>query len=125
MKISPVLVGRSACVGLFLSLSLHAAAVEKRGSESPNILFIMADDHAAHAISAYGSKINKTPNLDRLGKEGMRFLNCFAVNSICTPSRACILTGKYSHINGVTVFNRFDGSHPTVAKMLQAAGYHT
>lgn len=91
----------------------------------PNILFIMTDDHAAHAISAYGSKINQTPNLDRLAKEGLRFNNCFAVNSICAPSRASILTGKYSHINGVTVFNEFDGSQWTVAKALQQAGYHT
>ena len=91
----------------------------------PNILFIMADDHAAHAMSCYGSKINKTPNLDRIAREGMRFSNCFVVNSICTPSRAAILTGKYSHINGVTVFNRFDGGQPTVAKILQKAGYHT
>lgn len=91
----------------------------------PNIVFIMSDDHAAHAIGAYGSAINKTPQLDRLGREGMRFDRCFAVNSICTPSRACILTGKYSHINGTPVFNRFDGSQPTVAKYLQAAGYYT
>ncbi|MGC8830757.1 MAG: sulfatase family protein [Verrucomicrobiia bacterium] len=91
----------------------------------PNILFIMADDHAAHAISAYGSKVNKTPNIDRLAKEGMRFDACFCVNSICTPSRASILTGKYSHKNGVPVFNTFDGSQPTVAKYLQAAGYYT
>jgi arylsulfatase A-like enzyme len=98
---------------------LHAAPPH------PNILFIMTDDHAAHAISAYGSKINKTPNLDRIGKEGMRFANCFAVNAICTPSRAAILTGKYSHINGVTVFNRFDGEQWTVAKELKKAGYHT
>jgi arylsulfatase A-like enzyme len=85
----------------------------------------MSDDHAAHAISAYGSHVNKTPNLDRIAKEGVRFEHCYAVNSICTPSRATILTGKYSHINGVPVFNRFDGSQPTVAKYLQAAGYHT
>src|SRR5437773_2007594 len=98
-----------------------AAAQEKR----PNILYIMADDHAAHAMSCYGSKINQTPNLDRIASEGMKFLNCLAVNSICTPSRAAILTGKYSHINGVTVFNRFDGSQWTVAKTLQKAGYHT
>jgi arylsulfatase A-like enzyme len=91
----------------------------------PNILFIMSDDHAAHAISAYGSKINQTPHLDRLAREGMRFDRCFAVNSICTPSRATILTGKYSHLNGTPVFNRFDGSQPTVAKMLQAGGYYT
>src|SRR4051794_11192047 len=87
----------------------------------PNILFIMSDDHAAHAISAYGSVVNQTPHLDRLGQEGMRFSHCFAVNSICTPSRATILTGQYSHRNGVPVFNRFDGSQPTVAKDLQAA----
>lgn len=91
----------------------------------PNILFIMADDHAAHAISAYGSRVNKTPNIDRLAKEGMRFDRCFVTNSICTPSRAVIMTGKYSHINGVPVFNRFDGSQPHLVKYLQAAGYYT
>ncbi len=91
----------------------------------PNILFIMSDDHAAHAISAYGSKVNQTPALDRLARDGVRFNDCFCVNSICTPSRATILTGKYSHLNGVPTFNRFDGSQPTVAKYLQAAGYHT
>jgi arylsulfatase A-like enzyme len=91
----------------------------------PNILYIMADDHAAHGISAYGSKINQTPNIDRIAKEGMRFTSCFVTNSICTPSRAAILTGKYSHMNGVPVFNHIDGSQPTLAKYLQAAGYHT
>jgi len=95
------------------------------GDRRPNILFIMSDDHAAHAISAYGSKVNQTPNLDRLARDGMRFERCFAVNSICTPSRATILTGKYSHLNGVPVFNRFDGSQSTVAKYLQASGYYT
>jgi arylsulfatase A-like enzyme len=91
----------------------------------PNILFIMSDDHAAHAIGAYGSRVNRTPNLDRLAASGVRFANCFCVNSICSPSRATILTGKYSHLNGVPTFNRFDGSQPTVAKYLQAAGYYT
>jgi arylsulfatase A-like enzyme len=91
----------------------------------PNIVFIMTDDHASHAISAYGSKVNTTPHLDRLAREGVLFENCFVTNSICTPSRATLLTGKYSHLNGVPVFNRFDGSQPTVAKLLQAAGYHT
>jgi arylsulfatase A-like enzyme len=91
----------------------------------PNILYIMADDHAAHAISAYGSRVNRTPQIDRLAREGLRLDRCFAVNSICTPSRASILTGKYSHMNGVPVFNRFNGNQPTVAKHLQAAGYHT
>src|ERR1044071_3687026 len=105
-----------------LLLALPALA---QPTAKPNIIYIMADDHAAHALSCYGSKINQTPHLDRLASEGMRFLNCFAVNSICTPSRAAILTGKYSHLNGVPVFNRFDGSQPTVAKMLQKSGYHT
>jgi arylsulfatase A-like enzyme len=104
-----------ACV----AFSTHAAPAR------PNILFIMTDDHAAHAISAYGSKINITPNMDRLAKEGMRFSNCFVENSICTPSRAAILTGKYSHKNGVPVFNAFDGAQPHVAKYLQRSGYHT
>ena len=102
-----------------------ASPARSGAADRPNILYIMSDDHAAHAISAYGSRVNKTPNLDRLGKEGVRFENCFAVNSICSPSRATILTGKYSHLNGVPTFNRFDGSQPTVAKYLQAAGYYT
>src|SRR6266576_604846 len=116
-----IFIGLSLCPTL---IGLPTCAAEKQ-SERPNILVIMADDHAAHALSCYGSKINQTPNLDRIAHDGMRFLNCFAVNSICTPSRAAILTGKYSHTNGVTVFNRFDGGQPTVAKMLQKTGYHT
>ena len=91
----------------------------------PNILFIMTDDHAAHALSCYGSRINNTPNLDRIAKTGMRFERCFVVNSICAPSRASILTGKYSHLNGVPVFNRFDGSQPHIARMLRDSGYFT
>src|SRR5438477_13180949 len=102
-----------------------ATVLSTSAATRPNILFIMSDDHAAHAISAYGSRINQTPNLDRLATGGVRFENCFAVNSICSPSRATILTGKYSHLNGVPVFNRFDGSQPTVAKYLQRAGYYT
>ncbi|MCB0753170.1 MAG: sulfatase-like hydrolase/transferase, partial [Ignavibacteriae bacterium] len=75
-----------------------------------NILFIMADDHAYQAISGYGSKINKTPNIDRLANEGVLFQQSFVTNSICGPSRAVMLTGKYSHINGM-IDNRttFDG----------------
>lgn len=94
-------------------------------AQNTSILFIMTDDHSSHAISAYGSVLNQTPNLDRLAIQGMLFKNCFVTNSICTPSRATLLTGKYSHSNGVTEFNKFDGSQSTVAKMLQAAGYHT
>src|SRR5256714_13936859 len=99
----------------FVVFSAFAVALCSSAAVRPNILFIMSDDHAAHAISAYGSRINQTPNLDRLATGGVRFENCFAVNSICSPSRATILTGKYSHLNGVPVFNRFDGSQPTVA----------
>lgn len=113
------------CGRLVLGLMLLSAGGVFGANSRPNILFIMSDDHAAHAISAYGSKINQTPNIDRLAKEGLRFNHCFAVNAICAPSRASILTGKYSHLNGVTVFNRFDGSQWTVAKELQQAGYHT
>lgn len=108
-------------IGLLSLAPLDLLAQSKR----PNIVYIMADDHAAHAIGAYGSKINKTPNIDRIAKEGMRFSNCFVTNSICTPSRATIITGKYSHMNGVPVFNHIDGSQPTLAKYLQKAGYHT
>jgi arylsulfatase A-like enzyme len=91
----------------------------------PNIVFIMTDDHAAHALSSYGSRLIKTPNLDRIGKEGMRFANAFVTNSICTPSRAVILTGKYSHLNGVPVFNHIDNTQPMLQKYLQQAGYYT
>jgi len=90
-----------------------------------NLLFIFSDDHAQHAVSAYGSKVNQTPHIDRLAREGVRFQNSFVANSICTPSRATLLTGQYSHLNGVPVFNRFDGARDNVAKRLQAGGYHT
>ncbi len=94
-------------------------------AQRPNIIFIMSDDHAAHAIGAYGSHVNKTPYIDRLAREGALLTNVFATNSICTPSRAAILTGQYSHINGVTMFNRFDSSRMTVARLLQQGGYYT
>ena len=104
---------------------LIALAANAIAADRLNILFIMTDDHAAHAISCYGSKVNETPNLDRLAKSGVRFTNAFVTNSICTPSRATLLTGKYSHLNGVPVFNNFDGAQQNVAKLLQSAGYHT
>jgi arylsulfatase A-like enzyme len=92
----------------------------------PNILYIMADDHASHAISAYGSRINKTPHLDRLAQGGMRMNNVFCTNSICTPSRAAILTGQYSHRNGVYTLNdQIDPARDNAAKQMQAAGYQT
>ncbi len=92
----------------------------------PNIIFIMSDDHASHAMSCYGSKINKTPNLDRIANEGMRFDNCFCTNSICTPSRAAILTGTYNHINQVTTLDtHMDNRLQTFPKLLQEQGYQT
>jgi len=93
----------------------------------PNILFIFSDDHACQAISAYGSHINRTPNIDRIAREGALFENSFCSNSICAPSRAVVLTGKFSHVNG-KIDNRadpFDTSQPTFNKALQAAGYQT
>jgi arylsulfatase A-like enzyme len=116
---------RSLLAAVCALLTFPLAAPAEPPPRRPNILYIMADDHAAHAISAYGSKINSTPNLDRIARDGMRFNRCFVTNSICTPSRAAILTGKYAHINGVPVFNRFDGNQPTLARYLQASGYHT
>jgi len=78
---------------IFIGVLWLAPTAASEGAERPNIVFIMADDHAAHAVSAYGGRINRTPNIDRLAREGMLFENCFAVNSICAPSRASILTG--------------------------------
>jgi arylsulfatase A-like enzyme len=95
----------------------------------PNILFIMSDDHASAAISAYGSwlaKVHKTPQLDRLASQGMRFTSALVTNSICTPSRAAILTGQYSHKNGVYTLNdALDPGRAHIAHLLRALGYQT
>ncbi|GAA6045541.1 hypothetical protein NBRC10513_007901 [Rhodotorula toruloides] len=92
----------------------------------PNIIFIMADDHAAKAISAYGAGINDTPGIDRLAKEGMRYDHCYVTNSICTPSRATILCGTHNHVNGVhTLDSKLDSNLPNVAKHLRSSGYQT
>ena len=92
----------------------------------PNIVFIMSDDHASHAMSCYNSRINETPHLDRIAQDGMRFDNCFCTNSICTPSRAVILSGTYNHINGVTTLaTHMDNRLLTFPKLLQEAGYQT
>jgi arylsulfatase A-like enzyme len=110
----------------FLFIIIILAACSKK-SERPNIIFIMADDHARQAISAYGSYRNETPNIDRLASEGMLFENAYVTNSICAPSRAVILTGKHSHINGKIDNSgaRFDSSQVTFPKLLQEAGYQT
>ena len=95
-------------------------------ADRPNIVFIFSDDHATQAIGAYGSQINKTPNIDRIAREGGVFFNSFCANSICGPSRACILTGKHSHLNGfLRNGNRFDGQQTTFPPLMQQAGYQT
>ena len=98
-------------------------------ADRPNILFIFTDDHALKSLSAYGgplAKIAPTPHLDRVAKEGMLFEHCLVSNSICAPSRAVVLTGKYSHLNGqLTNKGRFDGSQQTAPKLLRKAGYQT
>jgi len=114
---------------LILSCSGKPQEIQKTAklsTERPNILFIFTDDHSSEAISAYGSKINTTPNIDRLAAEGILFENCFVTNSICAPSRATILTGKYSHLNGQLINGpAFDGAQQTYPKLLQQAGYQT
>src|ERR1700710_2530181 len=77
----------------------------QRNNRPPNILIILSDDHAYQAISAYGSKLMQTPNIDRIVREGAIFQNACVTNSLCAPSRAAWLTGKYSHVNGLTVNN--------------------
>jgi arylsulfatase A-like enzyme/lysophospholipase L1-like esterase len=101
-----------------------------QSTSPPNILFIFSDDHALKAISAYGGPLKDiapTPNLDRIANEGALFRNAFCANSICGPSRACILTGKHSHRNGYLSndFDTFDGNQRTLPKILQASGYQT
>ncbi|MEW7278553.1 sulfatase [Aquimarina sp. 2201CG1-2-11] len=92
----------------------------------PNIVFIMSDDHAYQAISAYGHQLNHTPNIDRIAKEGAIFNRGFVTNSICAPSRAAMLTGKHSHINGkVDNFHAFNWDQDNFVKSLQKVGYQT
>lgn len=114
----------------FLSVMMLTATA--RAAERPNIVFIFSDDHAVQAMGAYPSWLHEfveqqqiTPNIDRLAKEGVVFANSFCANSICSPSRATVLTGKHSHLNGVTCWQTFDGSQTTFPQLLQKAGYET
>jgi len=114
-------------IAFLLLASLWAVpASTSNAAQRPNILFVFTDDHAAHAISAYGSKINTTPHMDRLAREGILFEKCYVSNAICGPSRAVILTGKHSHLNG---FFRngitFNGAQQTFPKLLRKADYTT
>jgi arylsulfatase A-like enzyme len=111
-----------ALLGLLVAITANAAAAAER----PNIVFVFTDDHAAHAMSCYGSKLNQTPHLDRIAAGGVRFDRCYVTNSLCGPSRASILTGKHSHANGFRDnADRFDSSQITFPKLLQQAGYQT
>ena len=115
---------------LVISVAVVAIACgvnsEDTATKRPNILFIMSDDHAYQAISAYDSRLIQTPNIDRLADEGMIFTNACVTNSICAPSRATILTGKHAHIHGkVDNIQPFDTSQMTFPQLLQAAGYQT
>lgn len=110
-----------------IALCVTSGAFAADALKQPNILFIFSDDHAYQAISAYGAGLNKTPNIDRLANEGIRFDRCLTTYSLCGPSRACVLTGKYSHLNGFynNYNSKFDGSQVTMPKLLHAAGYQT
>ncbi|CAM4206377.1 sulfatase [Zobellia roscoffensis] len=118
----------AAVVGVLIFVGCkETRPVEKTSkSKKPNILFIMSDDHAYQAISAYGSKLVQTPNIDRLAKEGMLFTNASVTNSICAPSRATILTGKHTHINGkIDNLMPFDTTQVTFPQIFQKNGYQT
>ena len=113
----------------FAKLLLFVAVfcpTETSANPRPNIVLIMSDDHACRAIGAYDSPLIKTPNIDRIAKQGVRFDRCYVTNSICGPSRACILTGKYSHQNGYFRNGQdFDNQLITFPELLQQNGYQT
>ena len=117
------------CIFASLLILFSALSSLQADTSRPNIVFVFCDDHAFQAISAYkdSRKLIQTPNIDRIAKEGMKFNRAMVPNSICGPSRACVLTGKYNHINGFydNSYSRFDGSQPTFPKMLKSAGYQT
>lgn len=115
------------CVPLaFVTALLWVATSD---AEQPNVLFIMSDDHAAHAVGAYGGRfaeLDPTPTLDRLAAEGTRFTRFYCSNSICVPSRATLMTGQYSHRNGIRTLNgELPADRQTLAHEMRAAGYQT
>lgn len=113
-----------AAIAIILTSLSFVACVQK--NEQPNIVFIMSDDHAYQAISAYGQGLNNTPNIDRIANEGALFTHGYVTNSICAPSRAVMLTGKHSFVNGkVDNFTAFDWEQDNFPKQLQKAGYET
>ena len=110
----------------FLVFCIVGSLWNSLSAAPPNIVFIFSDDHALRALGAYGSGLNKTPHIDRIAREGALFARSYCTNSICCPSRATILTGKHSHLNGfMTNGNRFDGTQQTFPKLLRKKGYQT
>src|SRR3954453_8225059 len=120
---------RAAAIAALALLLAPCSLLPAAAPRQPNILFIFSDDHAYQAISAYNDprKLIQTPNIDRLAREGKGFDLCLVPNSICGPSRATVLTGKYSHMNGFfnNTNNKFDGTQTTFPKLLKGAGYQT
>ena len=111
---------------IVIAVLLAACASEPPPPPPPNIVYIMTDDHASHMMSAYGSKLASTPNLDRIAKEGALFRNAFVNNALCAPSRATLLTGKYSHMNGYKANEeKFDVSQQLFTRLLGQSGYQT
>ncbi len=112
-----------------LSALLMTVVVSGRADDRPNILFIMSDDHTAQAIGAYATllkDLNPTPTIDSLAADGICFDNAFCTNAICTPSRACIITGQYNHINGVPdLGGKIDPENQTLPILMRQAGYQT
>ena len=107
--------------------SLVSCQNARKEAQRPNIVYIMTDDHTAQMMSCYDTRYIETPNLDRIARGGVRFTNSFVTNSLSGPSRACMLTGKFSHKNGFTdnTTCKFDASQQTMPKLLQQAGYQT
>lgn len=126
----PLIIGFLA-IAVLTFLSFQAENIKsdsplKTKKKRPNIIFIMTDDHTQKAISAYGSQLIQTPNIDRIANEGILFTRSFVTNSICAPSRAVMLTGKYSHMNGLRDnHDVFDTSQMVFPKLLQKVGYQT
>ncbi|MEO5683660.1 MAG: sulfatase [Chitinophagaceae bacterium] len=113
---------------ILLSGIFFSASFAQQNKKAPNILIIFSDDHAYQTISAYGSTLMQTPNIDRIAKEGAIFKKVFVTNSLCAPSRATLLTGKYGHINGLTinkVYNPFNTQQPLFPRILQQHNYQT
>ena len=120
---------RRTALACFITLAFASDSTAAPPPRRPNVVLIFSDDHAYQAISAYGDarRLIQTPNIDRIAREGVRFDRCLVTNSICGPSRATVLTGKYSHVNGFynNTNSRFDGAQTTFPKLLKAAGYQT